>query len=166
MSGTASLSMQWDSHGFAAGDYAVEITLRDGEGNVLDRESEGFRLGVVLAEVVSLTATPDTFSADDVIDLSLVVHNAGDLPLEGLATIEVQTADGLTVTGTFTQAIATLAAGADTLVSAGWDTSGVAEAEYRVVGYVRYDSTATPPEVITLGAERRVYLPLVLRNAP
>ncbi|MBN1642203.1 MAG: fibronectin type III domain-containing protein [Anaerolineae bacterium] len=166
MSGRASFALVWDSAGVDAGEYAVEVTLHDEKGNVLDREADGFRLGVVLGKVLALTATPSAFSVGDVIDVDMVFRNAGDLPLEGVATIEVRRADGLTVTHVYTQAIAPLAPGSEVLVSDSWDTGSAVEGAYRVVGFVRYDSTATPPELIEVRTWRRVYLPTVLRNAP
>ena len=45
-----------------------------------------------------------------------------------------------------------------------WDTSGVARGDYRVMGTVYYDVRAADPIAIRVSTERRIFLPLVVRQ--
>ena len=45
LTGLGSYMAQWDSTGFEAGDYRLEVTIRDGDGLVLDREWTEFSIG-------------------------------------------------------------------------------------------------------------------------
>jgi len=166
LAGEASLALEWDSSGFETGDYYVDIALRDLEGNLLDRDSQPFRLGIVQGQVTALTATPDLFKVGDTIDISMTLNNLGTVPLTGTAIVQVQTADGSAIVDTFTHDVAALQPASTVMLNDVWNTSGVTESDYRIVGYLLYDSTATPPETATIGTRTRVYLPLVIRDYP
>ena len=95
LAGPASFSPQWDSNGFEPGYYYVEVTLQEPGGNVLDRRTEMFRLGISSGEITSLTATPAYFSIGDHISISLVFSNTGTVNITGTARIQVQDESGV-----------------------------------------------------------------------
>lgn len=163
-SGTAVYAMGWDSTGTGTGYYALEVALRDDEGQLLDRKTEDFFVGMSSVEVVSLDATPELFHAGDTIDTALVLSNTGSMPVTGTAIVRVQTEDGSTVVATYTHAVENLAPGAGVTVEDAWDSSGASEETYLITGYMLYESKSTPVESITVSTQMRVYLPLVLRN--
>ncbi len=45
LKGRASYSTRWDSAGFDPGYYSIVTELRDARGNLLDKKTEGFRIG-------------------------------------------------------------------------------------------------------------------------
>jgi hypothetical protein len=164
LAGTASYALTWESVGFPAGDYVVQVALRDSAGHLLDRAMEDFRLGIATGEVTAFSATPGLFQVGDAVDIAMTFYNTGTVPLTGTAIIQVQTADGVTVVHTFTHTVANLAPGNTTILNNAWNTTGATDEGYRIVGYVLYDSTATLPETVTVSTRMRVYLPLAIRN--
>jgi len=163
--GSASFSPQWDSSGVDSGHYFVEVTLKDGGGNVLDRESEKFRLGIPYGEITSFTATPEYFEIGDNIVTSLVFSNTGTVSITGTVVIEVRSETGETVQE-FGHDVTDLAPAEAVNFDDTWYTSGEEEGTYSVVGYVSYDGMTTDPMKVEVSTERRIYLPLVSRNYP
>jgi hypothetical protein len=92
LTGTASLSTQWDSTGVAPGYYRVEAEVRDSVGNVLDRASRQFRLGLCSGEITAFEAAPGLFQVGDAVGISMTFHNTGTVPITGTAVIQVQDA--------------------------------------------------------------------------
>ncbi len=164
LSDWSSLTLSWDSSGVEQGDYVIAVELKDSEGNVLDTATEEFALGITAGEVTTLTATPDLFKPGDTIAISMVFSNTGTVLVTGTAIIRVQPTDSVTATATFTHTVANLAPAEAITFDDAWDTTGAAEGDYRILGYVQYDARTTAPKVITVSTERRVYLPLIVRN--
>jgi hypothetical protein len=164
--GWATVDLVWDSSGTPPGRYSVDVELRDMDGHLLDRIAAGFQLGITSAEISAFTATPTTFQPGDSIDISLVISNTGTLPITGTATIEVQTADGVTVTTTYTHAVSNLNPATGTTLDDVWETTVATEGTYRIIGYLTYDAKTTGVEVVEVRTGVHIYLPLVLRNSP
>jgi hypothetical protein len=165
LAGSASFTPQWDSSAAEPGLYAVNVTLKDTAGNILDSESALFGLGIAAGAVSSMTVTSHHFHVGDTVDASLVFENTGSLDLTGAAVIKVRDVEG-TVVEEFEQAFSELAPGATVTLDADWDTTGLARGDYALVGYALYDGTATEPEVVTVSTERRIYLPILYRVSP
>lgn len=144
MGGYASLSLEWDSAGFVPGNYVLEVAIREANGALLDRETQAFALGVSAGKVTDFTAAPGCFDVGDQIDTSLTFSNTGTVVISGTAVIKVQDSDGETVKE-FKHDVADLAPDASTSFDDVWDTSGVEEGRYGLVGYVLYDGAATHP---------------------
>jgi len=168
LSGEASFSPQWDNSGFEPGYYYVEVTLQDTSGNVLDRQTEMFRLGISSGEITSFTATPAYFDIGDSINMSLVFSNTGTVNITGTAGIRVQGEGGETVQE-FRYDVTDLAPDNAISFDDAWDTSGADKGTYSILGYVLYDSMSTDPMtavVSTSRPEARIYLPIVFRSYP
>jgi hypothetical protein len=164
--GPASCALTWDSAGAEPGLYYLDVQLRDLDGNLLDQAAAEFQLGISAGEITSFTATPRIFRPGDALDVSMVFHNTGTVPITGTAIIQVETGDGLTVTQTFAHDVVDLAPDGEIRFDDVWDTSGVAEGDYRIVGYVLYDAATTGLASVTVGTRARLYLPLVWRPGP
>jgi hypothetical protein len=164
LQGPASVSFHWDSSGFEPGYYDVEVTLRDPGGAVLATESERFRLGTVSGQILELAVAPTHFQIGDSIDLSLAFHNTGTVALSGTALIQVLDAAG-GLAAEFTHDIANLAAGHTEALHDTWDTAGFSDGTYRIIAYVAYDSTATPPATAQVSTHHFIHLPLIMRHA-
>ncbi len=150
----------------AAGDYILDVTLLDMESHVLDTEVTEFTVGVAAGEVTGLTATPTSFDPGDDIALTMTFQNTGDVTLDGVAVIRVQTGDGVAQTAEFTHTLATLAPGATATFNDIWDSTGAISETYRVVGYVTYNlGVSVPQEMILSTGGYNIYLPLVLRSS-
>jgi hypothetical protein len=162
VSGTVSFTPQWDSAGAAPDLYVMEATLRDGFGNVLDRQTDLFNLGVSRAEIGHFGATPERFAAGKAVAMSLTVSNTGSLVISGTAVIDVQSQSGETVAA-FDFPIAALPPGEAVEINELWDTRGVGGGPYTMVAYVLYDSTASEPRIAIVRADWRVFQPLVVR---
>jgi len=163
MTGTASFSPQWSSAGFAPGYYHVEADIWDADGNVLDRETRRFMVGVYSGAVTAFTAAPAIFSIGDVVSVSLGFSNTGTLPITGTAVIEIHDSLGA-ITREFTRTVANLGPFAQVVFDEAWNTTGAAKGDYTIVGYVLYHSMATEPHVVAVSTIRRVYLPLVIKG--
>lgn len=164
--GPSHYGFEWDSTGFASGEYMLWVELLDGEGNVLDSAGERFQLGGAFAELADFSVTPDFFQPGDAIDVSMTISNTGFVPLSGEAHIHVQTAGGVTTTAVFTHTVSDLAPGSTLTFEDVWDTASAAPGDYRILGYFKYGSRTTEVETREVTTLRRVYLPLVLRESP
>jgi hypothetical protein len=165
LAGPATFSSRWDSGSAEPGYYVVEAAIRDSDSQVLDHETQSFRLGIAAGEITTFAATPSLFDVGDTIDISLVFENTGTLPLTGTATIQVLDEQGEQVQQ-FDHALAGLAAGGSLRFDDAWDTTGAQEGDYTLAGQVQYEARATELKVITASTETRVYLPAILKGAP
>jgi hypothetical protein len=161
LTGLASFSSQWDSSSFGPGHYAVEAEVRNADGNLLDRATEEFRVGICTGEVVTLTATPKLFDAGESVSVSLTFSNTGTIPITNTAIIEVQDKDG-EVVQEFRHDLAGVAPASAVGFDDAWDTSGAAGGPYVVVGYALYDAKTTSPVGVLVTARARIYLPVVI----
>ena len=163
VTGTATLDLLI-TETLAAGDYALHVTLADMEGHVLDTEVTEFTVGVAAGEVTSLTAEPALFKPGDDVDIAMTFHNTGDVTLNGVAVVRVQTEDGVFQTAEFTHTLSALAPGATANFDDVWDSTGALSETYRVLGYVQYNLGVSAPQEVLLSTRAHIYLPLVLRN--
>ncbi|MBP8863011.1 MAG: DNRLRE domain-containing protein [Anaerolineae bacterium] len=147
-----------------AGDYVLEVLLKDTAGHVLDSERTEFTAGIAAGEVISLSAARTLFKPGDAVPLTLVFQNTGDTPLNGVAVIRVETEDGVTSPATFTIPFTALAPGATETFNAVWNSTGATAETYRVVGYGSYHQGVSLPMEMRLSTRARVYLPLTLRQ--
>ncbi|MFN2284483.1 MAG: hypothetical protein ACK2UQ_08670, partial [Anaerolineae bacterium] len=163
VTGTAMLDLAI-TETLAAGDYVLHVTLADLDGHMLDTEVTEFTVGVAEGEVTSLTAEPTLFVPGDDIDIAMTFHNTGDVTLDGVAVIRVQSSDGVTQTAEFTHTLSALAPGATVNFNDVWDSTGALSETYRVLGYVKYNLGVSTPQEVMLSTRVHIYLPLVLRN--
>jgi hypothetical protein len=166
LSELAVATFAWDSTSVPAGDYYIEVKLRDTNGDVLDLAMQEFTLGITEGEVTALTTTPKTFAAGDSISIAMTFENTGTVPITGTALILVYPADTFTVTAEFSHTIANLAPGASVVFNDVWDTTGATQDAYRIQGYAKFNSQASAPREVMVATHVKVYLPLVLRNTP
>jgi hypothetical protein len=147
--GAASFSPQWDSSGFEPGYYYVEATLEDTAGNVLDRRTETFRLGIYSGEVTAFTAAPEYFQIGDDIEIDMTFENTGTVNISGSAVIRILGPTG-DVVEEFVHDITDLMPSESISFDDMWHATEAEKGSYNVVGYVSYDSQATEPAVVTL----------------
>ncbi|HQI87566.1 MAG TPA: DNRLRE domain-containing protein [Anaerolineae bacterium] len=134
-----------------AGDYYLDVTLADLEGHVLDAEVTEFTVGVAAGEATDLTAAPIHFRPGDAVNIALTFQNTGDVTLDGVAVIRVETADGVTQTAGFTHTLTALVPGATRTFTDTWAAiNALPDTLYRVVGYVQYALQTSAPRVAQL----------------
>jgi hypothetical protein len=164
LTGPAEFTPQWDSSGRPAGEYYVQLTLRDGSGELLDEYTCSFHLGTLAAEVTMLSAAPDRFQIGASVDIVLEVRNSGTVNLSGVAVVQVLRA-GEVVATLLEAPFADLAPGATGHWNATWDSSGSSPGAYTILGSAQYASSAASAAVqITALGGAKVYLPLVIRS--
>jgi len=147
--GPASFSPQWESSGFEPGYYSVEVTLEDTAGNVLDRQTEMFRLGIYSGEVTAFTAAPEYFEMGDDIEIDMTFSNTGTVNISGSAVIRILNPSGDLV-DEFVHDVTDLMPSESISFDDMWHATEAEKGSYSVVGYVSYDSQATEPAVVTL----------------
>ena len=164
LEGVARYAPIWGSEGQEPGHYIVRVILSDLAERPLSEASARFTLGVSLGKLTHLTVAPRRFSPGEMIALSIGFLNRGDLLLRPTAVVSIQDAQGQEVRQ-YAQDLGPVGPGQDTSRELEWDTSGVVQGAYRVVGHVRYDGTATLPRsvYITTDVGGEVVLPLVMR---
>jgi hypothetical protein len=160
MAGPASFSAEWDSEGFPAGGYEIEVVLTDVEGSVLERRTATFMLGVVSGEITSLAVTPTHFSVGQPLSIALSFRNTGDVPATGKATVNVSDGQGDPL-AQFSHDFTELSPGQTLTFSDVWSTAGAAEGQYYLTANVLFDGAAAGPLVREVGTNRYVYLPVV-----
>jgi hypothetical protein len=143
LTGAASFAPVWESAGAEPGYYAIEVVLRDTEGDRLDRRCETFRLGVVSGTVTALEARPARFDVGETVTASMTFSNTGTVSITGTAFFEIWREGGSTAGG-FQHEITSLPPGEHVVFEDGWDSAGELGGDYTVLGYVTYDSQSTP----------------------
>jgi len=148
--GIASFSPRWNSDGIEPGYYFVEVTLKDTSGNMLDRKTEMFRLGISSGEIASFTATPECFDIGDWVEIEMVFENNGTVNINGTAIIRVLNSTG-DVVDEFRHNVTDLTPSGSVSFSDEWDTSEAeAGSSYNIIGYVLYDSKSTDPATVAV----------------
>jgi parallel beta-helix repeat protein len=147
--GLASFSPQWESSGFEPGYYYVEVTLKDTAGNLLDSETQMFRLGISSGEITNFTATPEYFDIGDAVDINMTFNSTGTVDITGTAITKIKNSTGY-VAEEFRHNVTDLMPSESISFGDTWDTSGAEEGSYNIIGYVLYDSKATEPVTVTI----------------
>jgi PKD repeat protein len=145
LSGSATVSLTLDTHGYPVGDYKVVVELLDTGGRLLDSAGTDISLGIYAAEVTALSAAPDLLEPGTPVTLSLTIANRGSVPLTGTAVLLIQPLEGLTTTARITVPFANLGTGRPVILTAGWDSTGAEPGAYRVLGYAQYMGMTTQP---------------------
>ncbi|MEM2584638.1 MAG: PKD domain-containing protein [Thermoproteota archaeon] len=156
VAGEASFSMTWNSHGFPADFYYVEVMLNDTSGNWLDKRTCEFKLGRSMINVTSFSVEPQHFKIGDQVEASLEALNTGSTTLNGRCVFMVQK-DGNSVWQSHHN-FSSFAPKASLRFTSIWNTSSAEKgALYHVIGYVSYESQTTPPVVVMVSTN---YLPV------
>lgn len=129
----------------------------DQDGNVLDRKTEMFRLGVSSGEIVSFTATPEYFDIGDEIEIEMAFRNNGTVNITGTAIIRVLNSTGYATEEFRHNVVTNLTPSESISFSDEWDTSGAEGGSYKILGYVLYDSTATEPVSVTVSTQAKIF---------
>jgi parallel beta-helix repeat protein len=146
-SGETSRSLLWNSAGFAPGYHYVEVTLHNVAGNLLDKGTEMFRLGISSGEISALSATPSYFEIGDSINISMDVENTGTVTITGFAVTKIINAAGAVVEE-LRYNITDLTPSGSITMSDAWNTAGAEEGSYTIFGYMLYDGKVTIPKSV------------------
>jgi len=153
--GLASFSPQWDSSGFEPGYYYVEVTLKDTGGNVLDRRTEMFRLGISSGEITNFTVTPEYFDIGDDIEINMMFNNTGTVNITGSAITRIINSTGCVVV--FRHNVTDLIPSESISFRDTWNTSGADEGSYNILGYVLFDSATAEPVSVTVNTQTKIF---------
>jgi hypothetical protein len=160
LQGKATFSSQWESDGIEPGEYVLEVTLLNGQGQELDKQREPFTLGLLQAEGVSLASGtyPSTGAG---VPLTLTVRNSGDTTISGTLHLRVENVDTGEIVAIFGQDAPDFLPDSEVQMNVVWDDGAVPEGGYRAVGYLRYGGTISTPVIRPLG--QIIHLPLILQ---
>ncbi len=148
VSGPASCLFEWDSTPEEICWKYVDVTLKDAAGNVLDRQTALFTLGISSAQV-TLDVTPQVLTPDTTeVLISTTFTNTGTEPIEGSAMVRVCDSAGEEVLRQVRE-ITGLMPG-DSLISD--DAFEITDplGSYRVLAYALFDSKSCDPAVVNL----------------
>lgn len=160
LKGKAAFSLGWMSTGFPAGEYEVELILKEPNGIVFDRQVTSFTLGYSLVEITSFSTSVDDFEIGDQVYLSLGFQNNGDQNASGKVVIRVLDDQGVVI-DQFEHNYTGLAPSQLSQVNDLWDSTGLENGTYNLIAYVLYDSKVSEPEVIILDSEDHIFLPMI-----
>jgi len=142
--GYASFSMVWDSKGFPADDYYLEVTLNDTSGNWLDRGTCEFRLGRSMINVTSFSIVPQHFKIGDEVKIMLEALNTGSTTLNGRCIFIIQKENGSSILY-FYHNFSSLTPKSSINFTSIWNTSSAEKGVfYYIVGYISYEGQTTP----------------------
>lgn len=158
LQGAASFAVTWNSAGYPVGDYAVEVTLQDPGGEVLERRSAAFQLGVTSGAITAFSAGPEQYVPGDGILFLLDFTNTGSTFLSGAAVFRLYDAAGALL-AEFSQPFSGLAPAQALQFQQVWDSASAPAGVYGVRAHVVYNGSATDPVHALLSSMRRVYLP-------
>jgi hypothetical protein len=160
--GPASYSLGWNGSTLDPGYYYVEATIQDKGGNTLAQQTKLFRLGIPGGEITNFFAAPPFFKTGDNIGIFMTFVNTGTTTITGTAVIQIE--DGMgNVVEVFHHDILNLAPEAYIYLNDVWDTTGIVEGRYRMVGTVYFDDQASDPKVALVNTYSLSYLPLIRR---
>lgn len=149
LSGEASATMSWDSHGFSPGDYYADVTLNDTSGNWLDKRTCSFRIGKVQINVTSFRVEPRYFKLGETILLDLEAMNTGSCEVSGEC-IFVIMEEGMDVQ-MFLHNFSSLRPGGSIRFNSAWNTSLAKDGViYHILGYVMFESQSTLPTIVVV----------------
>jgi hypothetical protein len=163
LSGAASFSPSWESEGFEAGDYEIEVALTDHAGTVLDRRTLSFTLGVTAGEIDTFTVGPTRFDVGEPIEIDVGFRNTGDVPATGRTVVRVHDGQGRLVEE-LSHGFADVPPGGQTAFADTWHTAGMAEGTYTIVAQAVFNGTSTDPVLLLVDSLEWCYLPLVHRQ--
>lgn len=150
LTGRADFSFSWNSQGIEAGVYVIEVTLQNPSGEILDRSTQMFELGITNIETNSFSAEPEDFTIGDLVTISMEINNTGELPVSGTVIMKVQDDNG-SVLQSFNDDFIDLAPNTTLSFVNQWDSTGTEGDFFQLVGYVQYNSTSNDPITIDLG---------------
>ena len=160
--GSAEFAPIWESAGFPAGSYEVEVVLRDSAGAVLNRRATVFALGVPDVQILSFNAGPRRFTPGQNLSAALSIRNMGDMPASGAATVRMSDAGGALL-GEKTYSFSDLAPAASTAFRDNWPTAGLPAGNYYFVADVTFNGGAAGPASAMVSTYRLTFLPALLR---
>jgi hypothetical protein len=151
-SGKASFALNWDTVGFPAGSYQVEV----------NRVVQAFELGAMSGELHNLQVSPSWFQPGATLALSVQVHNPSSVPLN--ADLQLQAFDSLDqMAASFSIPVVELVAGESLDIETDWDTSGLPKDNYKIAAFLNYESSSSEPVYAWASSYQRVYLPVLMR---
>jgi len=165
LTGTAKVDLAWnwsDDVNVPAGDYSIEISVEDMDGQRLASRNIGITLGSTQGQVSHFTVSSERFTVGDIIDIEMHFANVGVLPIDGEAVIQVQTLRGEIISD-YREPFTGLPSSSVIPVTYAWDSAGALDTDYKVVGYVQYNSQTTPPKVLNITTLIRNYLPTIVK---
>ena len=165
LTGTAKVDLAWnwsDDINVPAGDYSIEISVEDMDGQRLASRNIGITLGSTQGQVSHFTVSSERFTVGDIIDIEMHFANVGVLPIDGEAVIQVQTLRGEIISD-YREPFTGLPSSSVIPVTYAWDSAGALDTDYKVVGYVQYNSQTTPPKVLNITTLIRNYLPTIVK---
>ncbi|MBN1281308.1 MAG: hypothetical protein JXA00_06640, partial [Candidatus Thermoplasmatota archaeon] len=150
--GFASVHCEWNSTGFESGNYLMRIAVSDHEGRLMDTDLVMYTLGITAGVISNFTATPQYFDVGDQITINTTVLNTGTQPLNGTLSITIVN----TTTSYYQeiqQDIAEVLPDEDITLTTAWNTTGIAEGEYRIAAVFLYEGgyTDVPTRVVSTG---------------
>jgi hypothetical protein len=150
LTGPACFSPEWGSNESEPGYYCVEVTLKNTAGNVLDRKSEMFRMGISSGEITYFTAAPEYVQVGNDVTINMTFENTGTVNITGYARIKVLNS-AREVIGEFVHDVNGLLPSESVSFSDIWSVSEAGPC--KIMGYVSYDSKSTAPAIVEVNKE-------------
>ncbi len=162
LQGLGEVGLSWYCAGYPAGEYRLEVELRNSQGNVMDTASTLFRIGWSSGKISQPTVSQAVFAPGDMVTIGVQFQNLGNMPLTGTLIVEIQN----------------LAGGEPIEVDQGfymldskqvfdgsfpWDTTGAAAGDYLVSAYALFDSKSTEVLRADISTNWKTFLPLMKR---
>ena len=141
--GIASVSWQWDTVGFAAGSYDIEVTIRQADGILLDRDTTSVSIGSTEGQVTSFNVNPECFPVGSNVAISAAFTNTGEVSVTGSLMVSIQQLSGEEV-NEFQQDFNDLAPEDDIQFFQIWSPATLARGDCRIVCYALYNGLSTP----------------------
>jgi hypothetical protein len=141
--GIASVGWQWDSKGFAIGNYNIEVTIRQADGVLLDRSTSSISIGRTDGRVTHFNVNPECFSVGSNVALSAGFANTGEITITGSLVVSVQELSGAEV-NEFRQDFNDLAPNGGVQFLKVWSPATRARGNCRIVCYALYNGLSTP----------------------
>jgi hypothetical protein len=145
--GPASFSPYWDSNGIQPGHYFIEGTLNDISGDVLDKKTRMFRLGICSGQITNFSATPESAEIGDDVEIKMAFNNAGTVNITGVAVIRISNAVGERIEE-FRHDVVDLIPSESVTFSDIWNVSEAGS--FTLMGHVLYDGKATDPATVQI----------------
>jgi hypothetical protein len=137
-----SVGWQWDSTGFPAGAYDVEVTLRHPNGAILDRSTKSISIGSSDCAISYFSIVPQCFQTGANVTVKAGLYNTGDVSITGSLIISLQELDGAEIQQ-FTQDFNDLAPGAFVQLNSLWSPATRARGDCRFLCYALYNGLST-----------------------
>ncbi|NUN98473.1 MAG: hypothetical protein HUU16_20125 [Candidatus Omnitrophica bacterium] len=150
----------WDPTGAANTHYQISARVRrSSDGAELDAGFSHFRVGVADNMVHALaldSSTPGCISIGEQSQVRMEIENIGDIPSQGTMTLQIRNALEGQIIAEWEYKFPALLPGATLTYATSWNSAGIVQGDYNLIGWVEHEGGVTPHSVFPFQTKKEL----------